>query len=89
MTASHIKPWCKSNVREKLDIENGFLMCPNHDRLFDQGWISFDDNGKIIIADEMSQEDRIFMNVNKDMKITLSEKNKIYLQYHRSNIFYG
>lgn len=64
-------------------------MCPNHDRLFDQGWISFDDNGKIIIADEMSQEDRIFMNVNKDMKITLSEKNKIYLQYHRSNIFYG
>lgn len=64
-------------------------MCPNHDRLFNQGWISFDDNGKIIIADEMSQEDRIFMNVNKDMKITLSEKNKIYLQYHRSNIFYG
>ena len=64
-------------------------MCPNHDRLFDQGRISFDDNGKNIIADEMSQEDRIFMNVNKDMKITLSEKNKIYLQYHRSNIFYG
>ena len=64
-------------------------MCPNHDRLFDQGWITFDNNGKIIIADEMSQEDRIFMNVNKDMKITLSEKNKIYLQYHRSNIFYG
>ena len=89
LTASHIKPWCKSNALEKLDIENGFLMCPNHDRLFDQGWITFDNNGKIIIADEMSQEDRIFMNVNKDMKITLSEKNKIYLQYHRSNIFYG
>lgn len=89
LTASHIKPWCESDAHEKLDIENGFLMCPNHDRLFDQGWISFDDNGRIIISDEMSQVDRIFMNVNEDMKISLSEKNKIYLQYHRSNIFYG
>ena len=44
---------------EKLDVENGFLMCPDHDKLFDQGWITFDENGNIVVADELFQEDRI------------------------------
>lgn len=50
LVASHIKPWAKSKPEEKLDVNNGFLMCPNHDRLFDKGWISFDDEGNIVIA---------------------------------------
>lgn len=63
LIASHIKPWnvCESN--EKLDIDNGFLMCSNHDRLFDQGWITFTDDGKIVIADRLSENDRIAWNI--------------------------
>ena len=87
LTASHIKPWSVSNSSEKLDVENGFLMCPNHDKLFDQGWITFDENGKIVVSDELSQADRIYMNIKEDMKIQLTDKNKSYLLYHRNNLF--
>lgn len=34
LVASHIKPWSKSNHQERLDVNNGLLLCPNHDALF-------------------------------------------------------
>ena len=87
MIASHIKPWIESSSKEKLDVENGLLLCPNHDKLFDGGWISFDDNGHIMISNAMEISDKIFMNVRDDMEIFLSEKNRQYMKYHRENIF--
>ena len=41
LIASHINPWSRSNNLERLDPENGILLCANIDRLFDQGLISF------------------------------------------------
>lgn len=87
LIASHIKPWADSENDEKLDADNGFLLCPNHDALFDFGYISFDENGTIMISEELGQVDTIFMNVDKNMKISLSSGNKKYLEYHRNNIF--
>lgn len=87
LIASHIKPWNASEPDEKLDINNGFLMCPNHDRLFDQGWITFADDGKIVISDKLSENDRIAFNVKDNMKVLLTEKNRKYLQYHRKVVF--
>lgn len=86
LIASHIKPWSKSNKEEKVDIENGFLLCPNHDALFDKGYISFEDTGKIIISSQLSKESEIKLNINSNVKIDLSDKNKKYLRYHRKNI---
>jgi predicted restriction endonuclease len=48
--ASHIKPWEKSTSEEKTNLNNGLLLCPNHDKLFDKGFISFDSNGSILIS---------------------------------------
>ena len=87
LVASHIKPWSQSNTRERLDVDNGFLFCPNHDQLFDQGWITFDDSGKICLAKELCQQDRISMYVDENMQITLWEGSKAYLAYHREKIF--
>lgn len=87
LVASHIKPWCECQPDEKLDCDNGFLMCPNHDKLFDEGWITFDDDGKIIIADRLSEGDRIHMSVKDNMKVSLTGKNKQYLQFHREYVF--
>ncbi len=72
---------------EKLDIDNGFLLCPNHDRLFDKGFISFADDGTILLSDYLSQNDRIFTNVDPNKRIILTEQNKEYLAYHREKIF--
>ena len=87
LIASHIKPWAESEPKEKLDVDNVFLMCPNHDRIFDKGYITFDDDGKIIISDKLTENDRVFLNVNSRMHIELTESNKKYLKFHRENVF--
>ena len=87
LTASHIKPWSVSSSSEKLDAENGFLLCPSHDALFDEGLISFTDDGNIIISERLSDIDRMFTNVVPTMNVSLSEANRKYLEYHRENVF--
>ncbi len=87
LKASHIKPRAESSPNEKLDVDNGFLLCPNHDALFDGGLISFNNNGEILISTKLDKFDQILMNVDSNMKIKLTEGNKLYLDYHRKNIF--
>ncbi len=87
LTASHIKPWAASGPDERLDPDNGFLLCPNHDKLFDQGFISFDDDGRIMISKLLNNAERVLMNVSSDIKIQLTEQNKKYLAYHRVHVF--
>ena len=89
LTASHIKPWRDSDETERLSIYNGFLMCPNHDILFDRGYISFSDDGSILISDELSPDDRVFLNVHEGFSIELKTENLSFLQYHREKIFRG
>ncbi len=87
LIASHIKPWSKSDEHEKLDLNNGLLLCPNHDRLFDRGFISFDGSGNIVISEKLSANSKVFMNVHEEMNIEVSEDNLEYIRYHRNNIF--
>ncbi len=87
LIASHIKPWAESEPKEKLDVNNGFLMCPNHDKLFDKGYITFDDDGKIIISDKLTENGKELLNVDSTKHIELTEDNKKYLKFHRENVF--
>lgn len=89
LIASHIKPWNISDKNEKVDVNNGLLLCPNHDKLFDGGFISFDDNGSILISPKLSERNMVFMNVNRDMKVDINEDNKNYFEYHREHIFHN
>ncbi|RXJ90444.1 hypothetical protein CRV01_04605 [Arcobacter sp. CECT 8983] len=91
LVASHIKPWSKSNSDEKVDYQNnGLLLCVIHDKLFDRGFISFDDNGKIIISKKIKKEDFNKIRIDKKFRLgfEISKKMKEYLRYHRINIFY-
>jgi len=85
--ASHIKPWSKSNRQERLDVNNGLLLCPNHDALFDKGYISFDEEGTILISDNLDEATKVFLNINETMKINLSERQLQYMKWHRSNLY--
>ena len=87
LIASHIKPWRDSKPEEKLDVDNGLLLCPNHDRLFDKGFISFGEDGRILISNHLDQINRVYTNVNTNMRIDLTEQNKKYLEFHRKMIF--
>ena len=83
LIASHIKPWSDSNPSEKVDVNNGLLLCPNHDHLFDKGFISFDDDGHILISPQLSSNNRVFMNVNNDMFLDMTVETKEYMRFHR------
>ncbi|MFB6589678.1 HNH endonuclease [Bacillus thuringiensis] len=87
LVASHIKPWSQSNHQERLDSNNGLLICPNHDALFDKGYISFDREGVILISDGLDGATKLFLNINENMKINMSEKQRIYMEWHRGYMF--
>lgn len=87
LIASHIKPWKDSESEEKVDVDNGFLFCPNHDKLFDSGLISFNDKGEIIISELLDEENSTYANVRQGMTIELTEGNRKYLSFHRNEVF--
>lgn len=87
LIASHIKPWALCNDFEKLDINNGLLLCPNHDALFDKGFISFSEKGRIIIAEEICNYERKLFNISDNITITLNKKESNYMSFHRENLF--
>ena len=63
------------------------LLCPNHDKLFDLGYITFNNDGQIVISNDLNDKDRIFMNVDATMKIQMNSKSREYMVYHREIIF--
>jgi len=50
LVASHCKPWRDSTNEERINGENGLLLTPSIDHLFDRGFIGFEDNGRLIIS---------------------------------------
>ncbi|MGP4069744.1 HNH endonuclease [Halobacillus sp. B29] len=87
LVASHIKPWSQSNHKERLDVNNGLLLCPNHDVLFDSGYISFDENGAILISVILDEQSKVFLNINENMNIRMNERQQQYMKWHRENKF--
>ncbi|GKW45869.1 HNH endonuclease [Planococcus sp. NCCP-2050] len=86
LIASHIKPWSISSSEERLDVNNGLLLCPNHDALFDKNLISFNVNGEIVISKTLSEITKVFMNINNKMKINLTGKQAKYMAKHYENL---
>lgn len=82
LRASHIKPWRVCNNFERLDPFNGLLLTPNLDAVFDQGLVTFDEHGKIIIATSFQEKARV-LGITDNMKFTVDERHQTYLAYHR------
>lgn len=83
LIASHIKPWSQSNHRERLDVNNGLLLCPNHDALFDKGFISFGDDGRILISNSLDETLKIFLNIHDKLQTQMNEMQRQYMKWHR------
>jgi len=91
LIASHIKPWAHSDQFEKTDPKNGFMFTPTIDYLFDQGFITFEDNKRMVVSPWLSNATVTRLNLKpKSIYPKLpSEDREKYLGYHRSNIFKG
>lgn len=86
LMASHIKPWRVSDNQQRLDVFNGLLLLPNFDKLFDKGYISFDDKGRIIYSSYLPKSDRILLGMDDAVHLLkIDAHHKVYLKYHRDN----
>jgi hypothetical protein len=88
LIAGHIKPWSTSLDPEKIDINNGILLTPTFDKLFDKFLISFDTQGKVMYSSEIENDVwnslfPTFENV-KNIHIVINDNNKDYLEFHRN-----
>ncbi len=84
LIASHIKPWRDCSNFEVIDYYNGILLTPNYDKLFDCGYISFDNNGNIILSNKLNEKNLKILGVDKNAKLKrIEEQHKVYLKYHR------
>jgi putative restriction endonuclease len=90
LRASHCKPWRDASNQERLDGENGLLLTPDVDLLFDRGFMSFDNNGDVLLSpvvhelslERMGLTSELLRNVG-----SFSEGQKQYLEFHRNSVF--
>ncbi len=89
LTACHIKPWNDSTSEEKGDPDNGLLLTPCYHELFDKGYISFDDDGGIVLSKKLMTDDVDSLSIDKSAKLRqeLTIDQKRYLEFHRENIY--
>jgi predicted restriction endonuclease len=89
LRASHSKPWRDSSNEERLDGENGLLLTPTIDHLFDRGFISFEDSGKLIVPPVAHTPSLNRMGVATDRVVnvgTFTIGQGHYLEYHRDSV---
>jgi len=85
LIASHIVSWSESTEDERLDVNNGILLSPLYDALFDKHLVSFSVDGSIVISNKIiHQVDNL--NINTEAKITVVEGMKPFLKRHRDKL---
>ena len=90
LVASHCKPWRDSTNEERLDGENGLLLTPSIDHLFDRGFIGFENNGKLIISPVAHRPSLVRMGVETEQIVNVgsfSLGQKQFLDFHRNSVF--
>jgi putative restriction endonuclease len=89
LIASHIKPWAKCNTnQERLGGNNGLMLSPTVDLLFDRGYISFSDVGELLVADSLQSTDRALLEIDEGRNVgCFTDLQAKYLKYHRDQVF--
>lgn len=92
LIASHIKPYAVSEPLEKTDPNNGLILSPLYDKLFDRGFITFNDDKRVVISNWLSRQvkERIGIKDNQLFQfLPLNPYRCEYLEYHRESVFKG
>jgi len=93
LIAGHIKPWAVSNNIERLNPQNGLLFTPTFDRLFNNGYISFNSNRSLLISPLLSKKTVGLLGITQNMDIeipflgNLYKERRKFMDYHRTYIY--
>ena len=86
LRASHCKPWRDSTNEERLNGENGLLLTPNADHLFDRGFIGFENGGDLIISPVADPDSLARLGLDTKRRVNVgqfSEGQRKFLDFHR------
>lgn len=89
LQASHIKPWVECSNKERLDKNNGLLLTPTLHKLFDLGFIGFNDEGKLLISKHISEANikKLNLEVSVVYNLKMNKERAKYLEFHQKEIF--
>jgi len=91
LRASHIQPWEKSDHRQRLDRHNGLMLAPHVDHLFDRGYISFSNDGTLLVASDAIRRLLETWGIDADAPSNAPRPFRpeqcVYLDWHRTNRF--
>lgn len=90
LIASHIQPFASCSQAQKYDQDNGLLLSPLYDKLFDRGFITFDQQGRLrkTIWLEPSEWNKIPLNYSI-AALKLTPQRKGYMKFHEDHVFLG
>ena len=89
LVASHCKPWRDSSNQERLNGDNGLLLTPSIDHLFDRGFIGFEDDGDLIISPVAHQPSLERMGIDTKRTVNVggfTEGQRRFLDFHRNAV---
>jgi putative restriction endonuclease len=89
LIASHCKPWRDSTNDERLDGENGLLLTPSIDHLFDRGFIGFENDGDLIISPVAHRLSLQRMGIDTTRVVNVggfTSGQKQFLDFHRNSV---
>jgi putative restriction endonuclease len=89
LVASHCKPWRDATNEERLNGENGLLLTPSIDHLFDRGFIGFEDNGRLIISPVAHRPSIQRMGIDVTQAVNVggfTSGQKRFLNFHRNAV---
>lgn len=89
LLASHCKPWRDSTNEERLNGENGLLLTPSIDHLFDRGFIGFENSGNLVISPVAHRPSLQMMGVETKRLVNVgpfTEGQRHFLEFHRNAV---
>jgi hypothetical protein len=91
LRASHCKPWRDASNQERLDGENGLLLTPDADHLFDRGFLTFEDDGRVLVSPVAHEDSLVRMGLDpaalRNHGPAFSTGQRAFLAYHRDSVF--
>lgn len=88
LEACHIKPWMDCNNDERLNTKNSIVLNATLHKLFDLGFISFDNNHNLMCSSFLTKSMKCYLYKNSmDSYKDLLLSTEYFLKYHRENIY--
>lgn len=88
LIASHIKPWRFADPNERLDGNNGLMLSPHIDKLFDRGLMTFTDQGEMRVNKSLDPQVLSAWSIDVSRNVgQFTKEQRRFLEYHRDMVF--